>query len=758
MVNINFFNMIQQLTILFIGILLLSDSIAAQTISIDMSQEHQMIRGFGGMNHTVWINDLNEDQREKAFGNTPGKIGLSILRIHLDPNPDRWNLELPTATHALSKGVTVFATPWNAPDDLLDPTNAEERKLLPSNYESWVNHLNAFDIFMANNGVPLHAISIQNEPDIGEWTQWTPQEMLDFMRNNAQGIQNQVMAPESFNFNRDYSDPILNDNQANANLDIVVGHIYGNGLEDYPLARQKGKEVWMTEHLTGSDSPDLNNWNLALSLGREIHDCMEANFNAYVWWYIRRFYSLINDAGNITQKGYVMSHYAKFIRPGAVRVETQLNAVPINVNVSAYKTDTSFVMVLINQSTQPVNLDFMIQQGGINTLTKFTTSSTKSMINDGEISVMGGSFNTTLDARSITTLTTYAGSGPKFGNIAPTAKAGDDITIDDIDGDGEVLINLNASLSTDADGKIENYSWALDGQQVAWESTYALPVPIGEHEVILTVTDNDGSTDADTLHVSIKSIFSTEIWLEAECGQVGSTWQILSDPAASKGKYVATPQTIQSLNAASTEDSDLISISFEVTEPSNYKIWARVISPSGDDDSFWVTIDDTTRWILWNSIPNNTVWHWDDVHDESDDNPVSFPLEAGTHTLYFSLREDGALLDKVFISNTGKQPTELGQDASNTNGCEAIVTAIITSNEDPYFKVYPNPTKSGIQINWNDRFYDLQIYTVTGERIFQKNYPNGIQQETLNLHLSPGVYFISIANEKSTRISKLIIE
>jgi len=39
---------------------------------------------------------------------------------------------------------------------------------------------------MKSNGVDLYAISVQNEPDYAhEWTWWTPQEMLRFMRDYA---------------------------------------------------------------------------------------------------------------------------------------------------------------------------------------------------------------------------------------------------------------------------------------------------------------------------------------------------------------------------------------------------------------------------------------------------------------------------------------------------------------------------------------------------------------------------------------------
>jgi O-glycosyl hydrolase len=59
-----------------------------------------------------------------------------------------------------------------------------------------------------------------------------------------------LMVAESYNFNRTMTDPILNNATAAAQVSIIARHIYGNGFSDYPLARTKGKEVWMTEHFT----------------------------------------------------------------------------------------------------------------------------------------------------------------------------------------------------------------------------------------------------------------------------------------------------------------------------------------------------------------------------------------------------------------------------------------------------------------------------------------------------------------------------
>ena len=104
------------------------------------------------------------------------------------------------------------------------------------------------------------------------------------------------MAPESYHFCRQLTDPILNDSAACANLDIVAGHIYGGGLQSYPLAAEKGKEVWMTEHLILE-----NDWSAALSTANDINACLSSGMSAYIWWYIvvkwrsirRKFFSVI---------------------------------------------------------------------------------------------------------------------------------------------------------------------------------------------------------------------------------------------------------------------------------------------------------------------------------------------------------------------------------------------------------------------------------------------------------------------------------
>jgi glucuronoarabinoxylan endo-1,4-beta-xylanase len=259
--------------------------------------------------------------------------------------------------------------------------------------------------------VILNGISVQNEPDYGkEWTWWTPQEMLRFMKENAGVINCKVIAPESFSYNKSMSDPILNDPKALANMDILGAHTYGTQVKDfpYPLFKQKGagKDLWMTEvYVPNSDNNSADRWPEALDVAQHIDNAMvEGEFQMYTWWYIRRQYGPMKEDGTISKRGYMMAHFSKFVRPGYVRVEATKNPAP-NVYVSAYKKDKA-VIIAINKGTSQVNQSFSIQNGSASKVTPYVTTGTRNLAKAADINVANGSFTASLPAQSVTTFVT----------------------------------------------------------------------------------------------------------------------------------------------------------------------------------------------------------------------------------------------------------------------------------------------------------------------------------------------------------------
>ncbi|MBY0013387.1 carbohydrate-binding protein [Paenibacillus typhae] len=410
---------------------------AASDVIVNLSAEKQVIRGFGGINLPAWIGDLTPAQRETAFGNGANQLGFSVLRIYVDENKDNWYREVDTAKAAIAKGAIVFASPWNPPSDMTETftRNGESAKRLRyDKYAAYAQHLNDFVTYMKNNGVDLYAISVQNEPDYAHtWTWWTPEEMLKFMKENAGSINCRVIAPESFSYLKNMSDPILNDPQALANMDILGAHTYGTSFSNfpYPLFKQKGagKELWMTEvYYPNSNNNSANLWPEALEVAYHMHNAMaEADFQAYVWWYIRRQYGPMNEDGTISKRGDSMAQFSKFIRPGYVRVDATKNP-DTNVYTSAYKGDNKVVIVAINKGTSAVNQNFVLQNGTASSVSPWVTDATRKVAAGAAINVSNNAFTAQLPAQSVTTFVAALGSGSGSTGTTYEAETGTTLT------------------------------------------------------------------------------------------------------------------------------------------------------------------------------------------------------------------------------------------------------------------------------------------------------------------------------------------
>jgi glucuronoarabinoxylan endo-1,4-beta-xylanase len=301
--------------------------------------------------------------------------------------------------------------------------NSTDKRLKHDMYDEYAQYLNEFDTYMKSNGVELYAISVQNEPDYAhDWTWWSPEEMLRFMKENAGAIHNRVIAPESFSYVKQMSDPILNDPEALANLDILGAHTYGTNYKDfpYPLFEQKGagKELWMTEvYYPNSENNSADRWPEALGVAEHMYNAMvEGNFQTYVWWYIRRQYGPMKEDGTISKRGYMMAHYSKFIRPGYVRVEATKNPDP-QIFTSAYKGDNKAVIVAVNKGNTAVSQRFVLQNENATNAASWVTDNTRNLIAGAPINVTNGSFTAELPAQSVTTFVANIHTG----NPLPTA-------------------------------------------------------------------------------------------------------------------------------------------------------------------------------------------------------------------------------------------------------------------------------------------------------------------------------------------------
>jgi O-glycosyl hydrolase len=341
------------------------------TVTVNTSTVYQRVAGFGGMANAWNSPVLTGEDIDLLYG--PQGLGYNVFRIMIYPDPARWETIVSAAQGAQSYGAIILASPWTPPAALKSNKALSGGYLLPGQYGAYAEHLKSFVQFMQEKGVTINALSLQNEPDIKvdyDSCDWTPAQMGEFIKQYGRSIGGtvKIIPGESFQLRREFTDPILNDSQALPQFDIIGGHIYGGGLKRYDLAEEKGKEVWMTEHLLNSpDHYDYDStWPAALTAAEEIHQCMTAGFSVYLWWYLKRFYSMLGDgeygtaAGRVLHRGYVLSHYAKYAA-GRDRVEA-LSGGDSPILASAYTSPGDITLVMINRGDTPTGLEIRLSE------------------------------------------------------------------------------------------------------------------------------------------------------------------------------------------------------------------------------------------------------------------------------------------------------------------------------------------------------------------------------------------------------------
>jgi O-glycosyl hydrolase len=396
--------------------LVVSSNQAAGTAYVDFGTSNQTIRGFGGS--TAWMPQMSTAQVNSLFGSASNQIGLSILRVRIDPSyttgsAANWGTELANAQEAQALGASVIATPWTPPASMKSNNSTIGGTLNPSSYGAYANYLESFVTFMANGGVNLYGISMQNEPDAVvsyESCTWTGATMDTWVAQNASVLTAKLIMPESESFITGMSDPALNDPNAVGKIGIVAGHIYGVSPSYYTNAENLGKEVWETEHyLSPSGSqPAIAD---AIAAAQEIHNSLTVGqYNAYFWWWVADWnagggvtnYGLVDTNNNPTYYGNALAQFARFIRPGYVR--SNATASPVNgVYVSAYKGNGHFVIVAINSNSAATSLPIVVQNQTVTSMTPYQTTASQTVAAQSPVSVTGNAFTYSLPAQSITT-------------------------------------------------------------------------------------------------------------------------------------------------------------------------------------------------------------------------------------------------------------------------------------------------------------------------------------------------------------------
>ena len=340
------------------------------SVKVNSSETFQSIDGFGAMNlgsnwgkHDYW----SEEETDLLMG----KLGLNIMRVRISPEESDWEKLVPSIKYATSTyDALVLASPWTMPASMKDngslngSTDGEYSHLKKDCYEEYALYLEKFASTMKDKGAPIYAVSVQNEPDwpaTYEGCLWSADNHREFLAQWGDKITSALVATgESMKMDHSFYTPALNDEAACANIDIVAGHLYGTTPKSFSAVQGKGKRLWMSEHLLNDSwTNSTSHWDETLAMVSEMNSCMLTGWNAYIWWYGRRYYSLIGDGeegtsrGTVLKRGYAFSQFSYYVKPGDIRTGATLSGSE-DLAVSAFSGEGHLAVVIINSGNTSV--------------------------------------------------------------------------------------------------------------------------------------------------------------------------------------------------------------------------------------------------------------------------------------------------------------------------------------------------------------------------------------------------------------------
>ncbi|KAJ3117872.1 Endo-1,4-beta-xylanase, putative, xyn5A, partial [Physocladia obscura] len=328
--------------------ILTSISSAMATLTVSTATQYQSVTGIGGM---LGWNDYPTNVVDTLYGTGSANLGLNILRCRVSENGETdWATEAASIKEALrvNPNLIVFCSVWTAPASMLTtlssaPAGCNYDKILStSSWAAYATYLNSFISFMKNNGAPIYAISIQNEPD-WTWTCWTAANMRDWLAEyGSQIVGAKVIAPESLGFSETYLNTILSNTAAAAAVNIIGGHLYGSTPYSF---NSNGRDIWMTEKYWDAG------WSNTLGMSNEMTQVFNAGWNAYVHWWTCGYllgdgstgYSCTNNV--VTPRGWVYALWTKNVLPGYKRVATTGSA---GTSSAAFASSGKIVVMLTN--------------------------------------------------------------------------------------------------------------------------------------------------------------------------------------------------------------------------------------------------------------------------------------------------------------------------------------------------------------------------------------------------------------------------
>jgi len=389
---------------------------ADPAIVIDTAVRYQEIDGFGNCltgGSAILLNRMTPAARtallHELFSPEGNGIGISYLRISIgasdlsdrvftycdlapgetDPVMERFSIDperedlIPVLKEILSinPSLKIMGSPWTAPLWMKTNNASVGGSLKREWFDAYALYFVKYIQAMEAEGIPVDAITVQNEPLYGgnNPSMLMPaDDQALFIRENlgpafaAAGIDTKIVIYDHNADRTDYPLTVLNDAEARKYIDGSAFHLYGGAISALSAVHEAypSKNLYFTEQWVGGPGDlagDLR-WHIEnLVIGATRNWCravLEWNlasdpaYDPHTEGGCDRCLGTVTLDGNSVKRNpayYILAHASKFVRPGSVRVSsTEQTILP---NVAFLTPEGEKVLIVLNTTDSKRNFN-----------------------------------------------------------------------------------------------------------------------------------------------------------------------------------------------------------------------------------------------------------------------------------------------------------------------------------------------------------------------------------------------------------------
>jgi glucosylceramidase len=285
---------------------------------------------------------------------------------------------------AINPSLKIMGSPWSPPTWMKDNTDTRGGSLLPKYYSAYANYFVKYIKSMAAEGIPIDAVTVQNEPlhpGNNPSLLMLAKDQAEFIKKHLgpafreNDIKTKIIIYDHNADRPDYPIAILNDKEAAQYIDGSAFHLYGGPIDTLTYVHEShpDKHLYFTEQWIGAPGDFAENvswhvenliigaprnwcravleWNLAADENQLPHTdrggctrCLGA-------------ITIVNDTVIRNPAYYIIAHASKFVPTGSTRIDSNNSEEVINV---AYSTpDKQIVVILQNKKAVPIKVQLV---------------------------------------------------------------------------------------------------------------------------------------------------------------------------------------------------------------------------------------------------------------------------------------------------------------------------------------------------------------------------------------------------------------